>query len=53
MQLSAVRSSIHSIELKILDKHITCCVSEAFKKSNTKIQQEKIIEICNLIKKFR
>ncbi|NQY42804.1 MAG: metal-sensitive transcriptional regulator [Legionellales bacterium] len=53
IQLSAVRSSIRSIELKILDKHIACCVSDAFKKADSKNQQEKIMEICNLIRKLK
>lgn len=53
IQLSAVRSSIRSIELKILDKHIACCVSNVFKKDDSKDQQEKIMEICNLIKKLK
>ncbi|NRB11547.1 MAG: metal-sensitive transcriptional regulator [Rickettsiaceae bacterium] len=51
-QLSAVRAAIRSLELKILDKHISNCVSEAFIKQDKTIQQQKIDEICKLIKKI-
>ncbi len=53
IQLDAARASIRAIELKILDKHISCCVADAFAKPNLKEQQQKITEICKIIRKLK
>ncbi len=51
-QLRAARAAMRGLELKILDKHVSNCISEAFTMTDKTIQQQKIDEICKLIKKF-
>jgi len=51
-QLLAVRSAIKSVELRILDTHLTSCVTEACLTQNSEEQRKKIDEIRELIKRF-
>ena len=51
-QLRAIRSAIKNIELRILDTHLSCCVTQACLSHNEKEQRKKIEEIKELIKRF-
>lgn len=51
-QLRAIRSAIKSIELRILDTHLTSCVTEAYLSQDQAEQRKKIDEIRELIKRF-
>ncbi|MBS4168214.1 metal-sensitive transcriptional regulator [Parachlamydia sp. AcF125] len=51
-QLRAIRSAIKSIELRILDVHLTSCVTQASLSNDQKEQKRKIDEIRELIKRF-
>ncbi len=51
-QLRAVRSAIKSIELRILDTHLSSCVTDACLSQNQEEQRKKIDEIRELIKRF-
>jgi CsoR family transcriptional regulator, copper-sensing transcriptional repressor len=51
-QLRAIRSAIKSIELRILDTHLSSCVAQAFLFQNQDEQRKKIDEIRALIKRF-
>lgn len=51
-QLRAVRSAIKNIEARILDTHLSSCVSQAFLYHNADEQRKKIDEIRDLIKRF-
>lgn len=51
-QLRAVRSAIKSIELRILDTHLSSCVTDACFSQNQEEQRKKIDEIRDLIKRF-
>jgi DNA-binding FrmR family transcriptional regulator len=51
-QLRAIRSAIKSIELLILDTHLSSCVSKACLSKNHDEQRKKIDEIRELIKRF-
>ncbi len=50
-QLHAVRSAIKSIELRILDTHLSSCVTDACLSQNEEEQRKKIDEIRELIKR--
>lgn len=51
-QLRAIRSAIKNIEARILDTHLSSCVSQAFLSHNAEDQRKKIDEIRDLIKRF-
>jgi DNA-binding FrmR family transcriptional regulator len=51
-QLHAVRSAIKSIELRILDTHLSSCVTDACLSNDQEEQRKKIDEIRELIKRF-
>lgn len=52
MQLKALRSAIKSLELRILDEHLSTCVAQACTCNDPKEQQNKIDEIRTLIKRM-
>ena len=51
-QLRAIRSAIKSVELRILDTHLSSCVAQAFLFQDQDEQRKKIDEIRDLIKRF-
>lgn len=51
-QLRAIRAAIKSIELRILDTHLSSCVTEACSSQDHDEQRKKIDEIRELIKRF-
>src|ERR1700728_217072 len=51
-QLRAIRAAIKSIELRILDTHLSHCVTQACLSQDTQEQRKKIDEIRELIKRF-
>jgi len=51
-QLHAIRSAIKSIELRILDTHLSRCVTDACLSHDQEEQRKKIDEIRELIKRF-
>lgn len=51
-QLRAIRSAIKSMELRILDVHLSSCVTEACLSQDQNEQRKKIEEIQELIKRF-
>jgi DNA-binding FrmR family transcriptional regulator len=51
-QLRAIRSAVKSIELRILDTHLSSCVTEACYSQDQNEQKAKIAEIRELIKRF-
>ncbi|MDN3506524.1 MAG: metal-sensitive transcriptional regulator [Simkaniaceae bacterium] len=51
-QLRAIRSAIKSIELNILDTHLSSCVAQACLSQDNEEQRKKIDEIRELIKRF-
>ncbi len=51
-QLHAVRSAVRSLELQILDAHLSKCVRESFQSKDQTEQKNKIEEIRQLIKRF-
>lgn len=51
-QLRAIRSAIKSVELRILNTHLSSCVIEACRSKDQGEQRKKIEEIQELIKRF-
>ncbi len=51
-QLRAIRAAIKSVELCILDTHLSSCVTQACLSHDEKEQKKKIEEIRELIKRF-
>ena len=51
-QLRAIRAAVKSIELRILDTHLSSCVDQVFNFENREEQKNKIKEIRDLIKRF-
>jgi DNA-binding FrmR family transcriptional regulator len=51
-QLRAIRSAIKSIELRILNTHLSSCVTKACLSQDQNEQRKKIEEIQELIKRF-
>ncbi len=49
-QLRAVSSACQSLEIIMLQKHLECCVMEAFQSNDKNVQKEKIRELTNLYK---
>lgn len=50
-QVQAVRSALAALESKLLEEHLHNCVSDAFRSSDKKAQDEKIQEIVHLVKR--
>ncbi|CUI16612.1 Copper-sensing transcriptional repressor [Candidatus Protochlamydia naegleriophila] len=51
-QLRAIRAAIKSVELRILDTHLSFCVTQACLSHDEQEQKKKIEEIRELIKRF-
>jgi DNA-binding FrmR family transcriptional regulator len=51
-QLRAARAAIRNVELQILDRHLSMCVTEAFLAGDPDAQKQKVDEIRELIKRF-
>jgi CsoR family transcriptional regulator, copper-sensing transcriptional repressor len=51
-QISALCAALHRIEQEILKDHLSCCVAGAFKRGDTKQQQEKIGELIDVLSKI-
>lgn len=51
-QILAVRSAIKNLELRILDKHLSHCVTQACLSQDPTEQRKKIDEVRTLIKRF-
>ena len=52
-QLSAIIHAAGSVQDQILNKHLDCCVTQAFMGESKKEKKEKIDEIVKLLKTFR
>lgn len=50
-QIQAARAALRSLELKILEKHMHHCVSDAFSSGNQKDADEKMEELLRVMKK--
>lgn len=50
-QIQAARSALKAISLKILEKHLDCCVKDAFKAKSNSDAEEKIRELVQVIKR--
>lgn len=51
-QLRAARAALRNVELHILDRHLSTCVTEAFLGDNQEAKKQKVDEIRELIKRF-
>jgi DNA-binding FrmR family transcriptional regulator len=51
-QLRAIRSAVRSLELQMLDSHLSHCVVQAFEGADQNAKTQKIAEIRELIKTF-
>lgn len=51
-QLKAARAAIKSIEINILELHMKMCLEKSATSGDAVDLQQKINELCNLIKKF-
>ncbi len=51
-QLRAIRSALKSVELGILETHLSYCVDQAFLSSDQEVKRERIEEVHELIKRF-
>ncbi len=52
IQLHAARAALRTLEVTILDTHLSHCVSEAFEIKDQEKQKQKIEEIRQIIKRF-
>jgi CsoR family transcriptional regulator, copper-sensing transcriptional repressor len=52
MQLRAIRSAIKSMELRILNAHLSSCVTDACLSNDPNEQRKKIAEIQELLNRF-
>lgn len=50
-QIQAARSALRALELKILEKHMHHCVSDAFQAGDAQNAEQKIEELLNVMKK--
>ena len=50
-QIQAARSALRSVEMKILEKHMQHCVSDAFESGKKKEADEKMDELLRVMKK--
>jgi len=51
IQIQAARSALRSVEMKILEKHMQHCVSDAFQSGKEKEADEKMEELFRVMKK--
>ena len=51
-QIQAARSALRAVELKILQKHMVHCVSDAFTSGSQKAAGEKMDELLRVMKKI-
>ena len=51
-QLRAIRSAVKSLEASVLEKHLTCCVAEAFSSGSRKDREKKIDELTTMFQKY-
>lgn len=51
-QLRAIRSAIKNIEARILETHLSSCVSQTFLSPRLEDRRKKIDEICDLLKRY-
>ncbi len=50
-QIKAIRSALKSLELSILEGHMSHCIMDAMKSGSDKDMQDKIDEVMTLLKK--
>ena len=50
-QTSALRGAIGALEDKLLEDHLSCCVSDQVKKGQTKKIQDEVLKVYKLAKK--
>ena len=50
-QIQAARAALHSLELKILERHLRHCVTQAFQSGNPNDADQKIEELLKVMKK--
>ena len=50
-QIQAARSALRAVELRILEKHLTHCVNDAFTSGSTREAGEKIGELLQILKR--
>ena len=51
-QLRAVRNAVKTIELGVLETHLSACVADACASKDEKLKKERIAEIMALLKKY-
>ncbi len=51
-QIQAARAALHSLELKILEKHMHHCVSDANQSGDTENAEQKMNELLRIMKKY-
>lgn len=51
VQVQAVRSALSSLESKLLEGHLHCCVRDAFESGDDRAKSQKIEEILNLVRR--
>ena len=52
IQLRAARAALRNIELQILDRHLSTCVTDAFQGESLEAKKQNVDEIRELIKRF-
>lgn len=50
-QIQAARSALHAVELQILEKHLSHCVSAAFASGSVRDADEKMAELLQILKR--
>jgi DNA-binding FrmR family transcriptional regulator len=50
VQIKAARSALHSLEKNITESHLRHCVTTALKSKNSKLIDQKLEEVLNLMK---
>lgn len=50
-QIQAARSALRAVELQILEKHMSHCVSDAFASGSTRDADEKVGELLRILKR--
>ena len=51
-QLRAIRSAVKSLETSVLEKHLNCCVAEAFSSGSKKVREKKVEELTAIFQKY-
>ena len=52
-QISAIKGALSKVEEKILEKHFSCCITQAVEGTSKKDKQQKLDEILKLIHRTR